>query len=73
MGTTFLKRQKEMKRLDKAKMKAERREQKKLASRAEDEAIEAAVMSEIANEGEIANLTETVPAEASVSESKPVS
>jgi len=38
MGTTFLKRQKEMKRLDKQKMKAERREQKKLANRAEIEA-----------------------------------
>ncbi len=38
MGTTFLKRQKEMKRLDKQKMKAERREQKKLANRAEVEA-----------------------------------
>jgi hypothetical protein len=38
MGTTFLKRQKEMKRLDKQKMKAERREQKKLANRAEMEA-----------------------------------
>lgn len=38
MGTTFLKRQKEMKRLDKQKMKAERREQKKLANRAMIEA-----------------------------------
>jgi hypothetical protein len=33
MGTTFLKRQKEMKRLEKQREKAERRAQKKLASR----------------------------------------
>jgi hypothetical protein len=33
MGTTFLKRQKEMKRLEKQKAKAERRAQKKLAGR----------------------------------------
>ena len=32
MATTFLKRQKEMKRLEKARMKAERRAQKKLAN-----------------------------------------
>jgi hypothetical protein len=32
MTTTFKKRQKEMKRMDKARMKAERRAQKKLAS-----------------------------------------
>jgi hypothetical protein len=36
--TTFQKRQKEMKRLDKQRMKAERREQKRLAKRAESEA-----------------------------------
>jgi len=35
MATTFLKRQKEMKRLEKQREKAERRAQKKLASRAE--------------------------------------
>jgi hypothetical protein len=34
MATTFLKRQKEMKRLEKQREKAERRTQKKLASRA---------------------------------------
>ena len=34
MATTFLKRQKEMKRLEKAREKAERRAQKKLAGRA---------------------------------------
>jgi len=33
MGTTFLKRQKEMKRLDKQRAKAERRAQKKLEGR----------------------------------------
>jgi len=35
MATTFQKRQKEMKRLEKQRMKAERRAQKKLANRAE--------------------------------------
>ena len=38
MATTFQKRQKEMKRLEKQRMKAERRAQKKLANRAENEA-----------------------------------
>jgi hypothetical protein len=38
MTITFQKRQKEMKRLEKAKEKAERRAQKKLAKRAEREA-----------------------------------
>jgi hypothetical protein len=38
MTITFQKRQKEMKRLEKAKEKAERRAQKKLAKRAEKEA-----------------------------------
>jgi hypothetical protein len=38
MRTTFQKRQKEMKRLEKQKMKEERRAQKKLAKRAEKEA-----------------------------------
>ena len=36
MATTFLKRQKEMKRLEKQREKAERRAQKKLASRAQN-------------------------------------
>jgi len=35
MGTTYLKRQKEMKRLEKQRQKAERRAQKKLADRAQ--------------------------------------
>jgi len=38
MATTFQKRQKEMKRLEKQRLKAERRAQKKLANRAENEA-----------------------------------
>ena len=38
MATTFQKRQKEMKRLEKQRMKAERRAQKKLANRAQNEA-----------------------------------
>ncbi len=38
MASTFQKRQKEMKRLEKQRMKAERRAQKKLANRAEKEA-----------------------------------
>ncbi|MFZ3201849.1 MAG: hypothetical protein WA175_11955 [Candidatus Acidiferrales bacterium] len=37
MTTTFQKRQKEMKRMEKARMKAERRAQKKLAGPATDE------------------------------------
>jgi hypothetical protein len=37
MATTFLKRQKEMKRLEKQREKAERRAQKKLASRTQNE------------------------------------
>ena len=37
MATTFQKRQKEMKRLEKQRMKAERRAQKKLANRAAKE------------------------------------
>ena len=36
--TTFQKRQKEMKRLERQRMKAERRAQRKLANRAEDKA-----------------------------------
>jgi len=38
MPTTFQKRQKEMKRLEKQRLKAERRAQKKLANRAQREA-----------------------------------
>jgi hypothetical protein len=38
MATTFQKRQKEMKRLEKQRGKAERRAQKRLAKRAENEA-----------------------------------
>ncbi len=38
MASTFQKRQKEMKRLEKQRMKAERRAQKKLANRAENQA-----------------------------------
>ncbi len=38
MATTFQKRQKEMKRLEKRRAKDERRAQKKLANRAENEA-----------------------------------
>ncbi len=38
MTTTFQKRQKEMKRLEKQRMKAERRAQKKFTNRAEKEA-----------------------------------
>jgi hypothetical protein len=37
MATTYLKRQKEMKRLEKQREKAERRAQKKLANRAQKE------------------------------------
>ncbi|MFZ0963846.1 MAG: hypothetical protein WAO35_23530 [Terriglobia bacterium] len=37
MATTFLKRQKEMKRLEKQREKAERRAQRKLASRTQNE------------------------------------
>jgi len=37
MGTTYLKRQKEMKRLEKQRQKAERRAQKKLANRSQSE------------------------------------
>jgi hypothetical protein len=37
MATTFMKRQKEMKRLEKQREKAERRAQKKLANRAQNE------------------------------------
>ena len=50
MPTTFQKRQKEMKRLEKQRMKAERRAQKKLANRTEIETL---------NE----NVTVTVPVE----------
>lgn len=39
MATTFKKRQKEMKRLEKQRMKEERRAMKKLANRAQREAV----------------------------------
>jgi hypothetical protein len=42
MTTTFLKRQKEMKRQEKQREKAERRLQKKLAKRAGDDSMESA-------------------------------
>lgn len=45
MATTFQKRQKEMKRLEKQRMKAERRAQKKLANRAENKASSVTVPS----------------------------
>ncbi len=62
MGTTFLKRQKEMKRLDKQKMKAERREQKKLANRAEIEAgIEGESVATESTEANESSETETQP------------
>ena len=65
MPTTFQKRQKEFKRQEKQKMKAERREQKKLANRAQAEALESGIMIETGNEGEIA------PAETSETETAP--
>ncbi len=49
MTTTFQKRQKEMKRMEKARMKAERRAQKKLADREPGEAEIAAGDDEIEN------------------------
>ena len=39
MASTFQKRRKEIKRLERQRMKAERRAQKKLANRAENEAL----------------------------------
>ena len=40
MATTFQKRQKEMKRLEKQRMKADRRAQRSLAKRAENQPVE---------------------------------
>jgi len=59
MAITFQKRQKEMKRMEKQRAKAERRAQKKLAKRDNPEGAE------IAGEtlGEISGETETTPAE----------
>jgi hypothetical protein len=55
MPTTFQKRQKEMKRLEKARMKVERRAQKKLAKRAESEnPSENIAAGEVATENESA-------------------
>ncbi len=51
MATTFQKRQKEMKRLEKQRMKAERRAQKKLAHRVENEASTPEVSNENENVG----------------------
>lgn len=54
MPTTFQKRQKEMKRQEKQKMKAERRELRKIAHRAESEAIALGLPLEEGIEGEAA-------------------
>ncbi len=55
MATTFMKRQKEMKRLEKQREKAERRAQKKLASRAQHETAAGNISSED-TEASIANI-----------------
>ena len=72
MPTTFQKRQKEFKRQEKQKMKAEKREQKKLANRAQAEALEAGITLENAGEGEIPNLDETVSVETNSTETQPL-
>jgi CHAD domain-containing protein len=61
MGTTYLKRQKEMKRLEKQREKAERRAQKKLANRQQRE-----FQTETSNpaEDEISSHSQTAPSEA---------
>ena len=61
MGTTYLKRQKEMKRLEKQREKAERRAQKKLANRQQRE-----VQTENPNPAgdEISSQSPTSPSEA---------
>lgn len=46
MRTTFQKRQKEMKRLEKQRMKEERRTQKRLANRAKNEASKELVLAQ---------------------------
>lgn len=58
MATTFLKRQKEMKRLEKQREKAERRAQKKLANRAGHEIADE---NAISSESETAATTTTTP------------
>ncbi len=58
MATTFLKRQKEMKRLEKQREKAERRAQKKLANRAGNEILEENVNP---GEPETSDATTTTP------------
>ncbi len=58
MATTFLKRQKEMKRLEKQREKAERRAQKKLANRAGHEIVDENAS---AGESETADTTTTTP------------
>jgi len=58
MATTFLKRQKEMKRLEKQREKAERRAQKKLANRAGTEILDE---NAVASESETADTTTTTP------------
>jgi hypothetical protein len=60
MATTFLKRQKEMKRMEKQRAKAERRAQKKLASRRQDE-LPAESISSADNENSTASIA--VPSE----------
>lgn len=55
MTTTFQKRQKEMKRLDKQKAKQERRAQRKLEKRAEKDAPTDPAAAEVTTEPEIAD------------------
>jgi hypothetical protein len=71
MPTTFQKRQKEFKRQEKQKMKAEKREQKKLANRAQAEALEAGITLENAGEGEILNQDETDTVGTTATETQP--
>jgi hypothetical protein len=71
MPTTFQKRQKEFKRQEKQKMKAEKREQKKLANRAQAEALEAGIALENAGEGEILNQGETDTVGTTAAETQP--
>jgi len=55
MATTFMKRQKEMKRLEKQREKAERRAQKKLANRTQNESVAENISSED-HEASVANI-----------------
>ena len=50
MAVTFQKRQKEMKRLEKQRAKAERRAQKKLAKREEPETSDESVVTQVPSE-----------------------